>query len=82
MLVGVEGDGFAMATKIGLQRLENRQMCSRMGPRVAGPFRSSSARSLAIVGRQDVRLRVLSNPLGCVMLGNETLDYFRFAIGP
>jgi len=25
---------------------------------------------------------VLSNPLGCVMLGNETLDYFRFAIGP
>ena len=28
------------------------------------------------------RLRVLSNPLDCVMLGHETLDYFRFAIGP
>jgi len=28
------------------------------------------------------RLRVLSNPLDCVMLGNETFHYFRFAIGP
>lgn len=28
------------------------------------------------------RLRVLSNPLGRVMLGNEALDYLRFAIGP
>jgi hypothetical protein len=28
------------------------------------------------------RLRVLSNPLECVMLGNETFHYFRFAIGP
>ena len=25
---------------------------------------------------------MLSNPLDCVMLGNKTLDYFRFAIGP
>jgi len=28
------------------------------------------------------RLRVLSNPFSRVMLGNEALDYFRFAIGP
>jgi hypothetical protein len=28
------------------------------------------------------RHRALSNPLDCVMLGNEALDYFRFAIGP
>jgi hypothetical protein len=28
------------------------------------------------------RLRVLSNPLSRVMLGNEALDYFRFAVGP
>lgn len=28
------------------------------------------------------RLRVLSNPLDRVMLGNEALDYFRFTIGP
>jgi hypothetical protein len=28
------------------------------------------------------RLRVLSNPLRRVMLGRETLDCFRFAIGP
>jgi hypothetical protein len=27
-------------------------------------------------------LGVLSNPLDCVMLGNEALDCFRFAIGP
>jgi hypothetical protein len=25
---------------------------------------------------------VLSDPFGRVMFGNETLDYFRFAIGP
>jgi hypothetical protein len=43
---------------------------------------SSSARSLAIAGHWGGRLRVFSNPPGCVMLGNETLDYFRFAIGP
>jgi hypothetical protein len=28
------------------------------------------------------RLGVLSNPLRRVVLGEETLDYFRFAIGP
>jgi hypothetical protein len=28
------------------------------------------------------RLRMLSNPLDGVMLGNKSLDYFRFAIGP
>jgi hypothetical protein len=33
-------------------------------------------------GHWGVGLRVFNNPLGCVMLGNETLDYFRFAIGP
>jgi len=37
---------------------------------------------LAIAGHRGVRLRVLSNPLDRVMLGNETLDYFRFAIRP
>jgi hypothetical protein len=37
---------------------------------------------LAIAGLLGVRLRVFSNPLDRVMLGNETLDYFRFAIGP
>src|ERR1700722_6455866 len=42
---------------------------------------------LVRLGRLVIRitlpsLGVLSNPPGRVKLGNETLDYFRFAIGP
>ena len=34
------------------------------------------------ISLRRVGVLVLSNPLNRVMLGNETLDYFRFAIGP
>ena len=34
------------------------------------------------ISRRRLRVLMLSNPLNRVMLGNETLDYFRFAIGP